>query len=174
LDKVSSFDAGEALRRSTSFRWITYAQHPISRRRFPTVGGLPFVGPAFLDSLSQCSLYGDHHVRFNLAGNLNCQPMGGRCEGWLRSLRRTPHISVDLWSTRGRCGCIKMACLFISQALRAAELGRYVPGQAFARNQTVMSPAIFRDGSFRFYFSRRRNPASLDLIVRGQFAFAQT
>jgi hypothetical protein len=67
-----------------------------------------------------------------------------------------------------------MACLLISQALRAAELGRYVPGQAFARNRTVMSPAIFRDGSFRFYFSRRRNPASLNVIVRGQFAFAQT
>jgi hypothetical protein len=67
-----------------------------------------------------------------------------------------------------------MACLLIFQALCAAELGRYVPDQAFARNRTVMSPPIFRDGSFRLYFSRRRNPASPNLTVRGQFAFAQT
>src|ERR1700733_2369926 len=117
-------------RRPTSSLGTTYAQSTIPRCWVSAAGRLSLVGPAFLDALSQRSLYGDHRLRFDLAGNLNCQPMGGRCEGWLRPLRRTPHISVDLWSSRGRCGCIKMACLLISQALRATELGRCVPDQA--------------------------------------------
>jgi hypothetical protein len=99
----------------------TYAQHPISRCWVPPVGGLPFVGQALFHKLSECSLCGDHRVRFDVAGDLGCQPMGWRLEGWLHRLGRAPYISVDLRCSCGRCGCLKMAILLSQHAMSNLE-----------------------------------------------------
>jgi len=120
-------DQGLVPGRSTPPLGAEYAYAFVSPRRVLASGRLHAVGEAFFKQLSRRNLRGNLDFCLALVADLNCQPVGGRCEGRVHLHRGVAHFPVNFQCAH-HCGRSFEVASFLGQwlAWRLTTLERAV------------------------------------------------